>query len=295
MNENIETKKIKNSWIKKFIKFFLLILVFLGLFFYLYIRYFEPKMVIVNEKSIIDSNLPESFNGFKIVHFSDIFYGSSINDKELKKIVKKINELKPDVIVYTGDLFNNTININDENIENIKNILKNTEAKFKKYAIIGDSDYINKDKYLEIMNGANFTFLDNEDDFIYYKGNDPLQFVGTSSILGGENNIDKFISKNLNDPEYFQIWLNHEPIIIDNLLDNEIHPNILLTGHTLNGLVNFPFMGYLLKQDGISKYTNDFYHKKRINMFVSNGLGTYKYNIRFMNIPSINFYRLYNN
>ena len=295
MNENIETKKIKNSWIKKFIKFFLLILVFLGLFFYLYIRYFEPKMVIVNEKSIIDSNLPESFNGFKIVHFSDIFYGSSINDKELKKIVKKINELKPDVIVYTGDLFNNTININDENIENIKNILKNTEAKFKKYAIIGDSDYINKDKYLEIMNGANFTFLDNEDDFIYYKGNDPLQFVGTSSILGGENNIDKFISKNLNDPEYFQIWLNHEPIIIDNLLDNEIHPNILLTGHTLYGIVNFPFMGYLLKLDGISKYTNDFYHKKRINMFVSNGLGTYKYNIRFMNIPSINFYRLYNN
>ena len=287
-------KEIKNSFkIKKVLKIFLFIFIITLIIFYFYIRYIEPKIIIVKENSIINSNLPKEFNGFKIAHFSDIHYGSTITDKELNKIVKKINELNPDVIVFTGDLFNESIKTKEESFDSIKKILSNLKAKYRKYAVLGDHDYSNKDKYLEIMNESGFKILENDTDLLYVMGNNPLEFIGTSSILSGENKIDQAIKNNEND-DYYKIWLNHEPIIFDSLITNNLYPNILLVGHTLGGLIDIPFYGYLLKQDGVNNYNNNFYRKKRIRMYINNGLGTFKYNIRLGNTPSINFYRLYN-
>ena len=291
MNEEV---KKETSILKKTFKFIFLSFFVLGILFCLYISYIEPNIIKVNEQAIVDTELPTEFNGFKIVHFSDIHYGNSINDKGIDMIAKKINELNPDIVVYTGDLLDDTINISETNIKNIKKSLGKINASIKKYAVIGDSDYVNKDVYLNIMNESGFEVLENENDFIYYKGNTPLMFIGTSSILEGENNVDNAILTDNNDIEYYKIWLNHEPAIFDTIVDKNLRPNLLLTGHTLGGLIDIPFYGYLLEQDGISKYKMDYYHKKKISMYISNGLGTYKYKVRFMNVPSINFYRLYN-
>lgn len=287
-------ENIKPSKFKKFLKIFLVLFILLGVTFYLYIRYLEPSIIKINEQAIIDSRLPEEFNGLKIVHFSDIHYGNTINDKGIDKIVKKINKLSPDVIVYTGDLLNDSINLKDDNFKSLEKGLKKLKSSLKKYAVIGDADYINKDKYVEIMSNAGFVVLENQNDLLFYKSNNPIEFIGTSSMLENELDIDKAITTETNDTEYFKIWLNHEPAIIDDIINKDLRPNILLTGHTLGGLINIPFNGYLLKQDGIDKYTDSYYHKKKISMYVSNGLGTYKYNVRFMNTPSINLYRLYN-
>ena len=294
MNKEIIVET-NDSKFKKPLKIFLSLFLFLLISFYLYIRHVEPNLIKIDEQAIIDASLPEEFNGFKIVHFSDIHYGSAINDRELKQIVKKINGLKPDVVLFTGDLLNDTMHINDTNIETIKEILKQIKAKFRKYAIIGNSDYITKEKYVEIMNESNFIVLENANDFIYYKGNVPLEFIGTSSILSDENNIEDAMVTEADSNSYFKIWLHHEPIIIDELIKKDIHPNLIFTGHNLGGLINIPFYGYLLNQDGINKYKESYYRKKRIQMYISNGLGTYKYPVRFMNAPSIYFYRLYNN
>lgn len=290
---NDDTKK-NNFHFKKFIKIFLFLFLFFLIVFYLYIRYVEPKMIQVHEIAFSDQSLPNEFNGFKIVHFSDIHYGSSINKQSLEKIVKKINALHPDVIVYTGDLFDDSIVLRDEDIQDLKELMKNINASIKKYAVVGNSDYINKEMYLEIMRDTDFKVLENENDFLYYKGNTPILFIGTTSMLEHEMDIDKASTLDNNDIEYFKIWVHHEPAILDSILEKDLHPNLLLTGHSLGGLASLPFYGNVLKQDGISKYTQSYYFKKNISMYVSNGLGTYKYPIRFMNVPSINFYRLYN-
>jgi predicted MPP superfamily phosphohydrolase len=120
-------------------------------------------------------------------------------------------------------------------------------------------------------------------------------FIGTSSLLDYDTNILEAVKTEEDNQEYFKIWLNHEPTIMDELIDNDIHPNIILVGHTLGGLINTPFTSNILKQDGINNYTKNYYHKKKMSMYISNGLGTHKYNVRFLNPPSINLYRLYNN
>lgn len=289
-NEIIQEPK-KRSLLKKVILFLLVLI----LLFFLYTRFIEPNNIVIHEYAIIDNDLPESFNGIKIVHFSDILYGSTINDNNLNKVIEKINALKPDIVIFTGDLLNKSIKLDTESINKIQEELTKIQATFKKYAVIGDSDYNDLETYKEIMRNSDFLVLENAYDFLYYGGNEPLLFIGTPSLLEQECNILLALKSEENIDAYFKIWLNHEPAILDELLNKGIKPNILFSGHTLGGLINLPFNYSLLNQDGVSQYTANYYKKEDIAMYISNGLGTYKYNVRFLNFPSINLYRLYKN
>ena len=275
----------KKRW-KKILLF--LILFILG--FYLYIRYVEPNWITVQEQAIYDENLPSSFDGLKITHLSDILYGETIDAQNIAKIVAKINELNSDIVLFSGDLFNDTYQLNDQDIEQLKENFKNIHANIKKYAVIGDNDVINKDLYLEILEFSNFVVLDNQNDLLYYDGNDPILFVGTSSIKENLLDIEK-ASVRENEPsnQYFTIWLSHEPTI----LNQNITPNIIFAGHTLKGLTTLPFKGFLLNQEEINEFTKNQYKKNNTKMYITSGLGTYKIPIRFLNRPTINFYRLY--
>lgn len=284
-----EKKSLKKGIVKKII-----LLLFLGgLLFYFYIRFGEPNFLTVHEYAITDNLLPYSFHGTKIVHFSDILYGSTINEKGLNRIVNQINALKPDVLIYTGDLFNANIHLDEKSKQNIKEILSKTQATYKKYAVIGDNDYVDKNSYIEIMENAGFKILNNKNDFLYFGGNEPLVFIGTNSMLEKENGIELAMQNTEDFSNMYKIWLNHEPIIMKELLKKDINPNLIFSGHTLNGLLPLPFQNYLLKQEGIEDYKNSFYQENNTKMYISNGLGTYNFKVRFLNAPSINLYRLY--
>ena len=287
--ETIIKEPQKRKPLKKVLFLFLALIIL----FYIYIRFIEPEFLVVHEYPVIDNNLPASFDGTKIVHFSDILYGTTIQEKNIDKLVTKINELKPDIVVFTGDLFNSTIHLEEKNYNILKEKLKKIEAKYRKYAIIGDNDYQNIEAYKDIIESAGFILLENKNDLLYFGGNDPLLFIGTPSSL--KSNVD-FTSATLSEEnieKYYKIWLSHEPTLIDTLYENNIKPNLILSGHTLHGLVPLPFDGYLLHQEGTNNYLKDYYEKDSTKMYISNGIGTFKYSVRFQNIPSINLYRLY--
>lgn len=290
--ENTIEEKQENKKGNTFKKILLIFLLFVVLF-YLYIRFVEPNRLVVKEYAIVDNNLPYSFHGMKIVHFSDILYGTSMNEKNLEKVVEQINSLKPDVVLFTGDLFNSSIKLNEDAKNKLKEILKKIEATYKKYAVVGDNDYIDKNSFNDIMENAGFLILNNKNDFLYYGGNDPLLFIGTDSLLEKEYDITAANTSSEDITSVYKIWLSHEPIILDELQNENITPNLIFTGHTLHGLIKTPFGGTLLKQQGVNHYVEAVYQKENIKMYISSGLGTYKYNIRFLNPPSINLYRLY--
>lgn len=288
--ENQETKEKKK---KNPFKVIAILVVLVGILFYLYIHTVEPNTLVTHEYAIVDNELPYSFHGLKIVHFSDILYGSTMNEKNLEKVVTKINQLRPDILIFTGDLFNSTINLNEETKNKCKEILSGLTATYKKYAVIGDNDYIDKNSYMEIMESADFMILNNKSDLFYYGGNEPILFVGTSSLLERENDIETANKTQEDVSTPYKIWLNHEPVILDELLNHSIKPNLIFAGHTLKGLSYSPFGGTLLKQNGVENYNGVYYEKEGIKMYVSSGLGTYKHSVRFLNPPSITLYRLY--
>lgn len=289
--KNIEQPE--NNKKKKIIKKILFLFLFIIILFYVYIRFIEPNMLLVHEYPIIDNNLPAAFDGTKIIHFSDILYGTTIQEKNLDKIVTKINELKGDIVVFTGDLLNDTIHLNEKDYSLLKEKLKNIQAKYRKYAIIGNVDTLNISTYKDIMESAGFIILDNKNELLYFNSNDPLMFIGTTSLLSEDIDIEKSLKNEEDTSKYYKIWLSHEPTILDTLQKKNITPNLLLAGHTLHGLVRLPFDTCLLHQEGMEEYKNAYYEIENTKLFITNGLGTYKYNIRFNNIPSINLYRLY--
>src|SRR5574344_547725 len=128
-----------------------------------YAHYIEPSIITYHEEPIIDANIPESFDGFKIVQFSDIHYGRTTSEKEMDSLISEINQTKPDIVVFTGDLLDPSINLNDTNISYLKEKLSQITYNIGKYAIKGDSDYTDETTYESIMQESGFTLLNNKD------------------------------------------------------------------------------------------------------------------------------------
>lgn len=248
----------------------------------------EPKLLIVKEYKIESKEIPESFHGLKIVHFSDIHYGTTINKKQLSKIVDKINELKPDIVVFTGNLLDANIDLTETAKEDVITTLNKINCSLYKYAIYGNEDLDNKD-FKNIMTKTNFIILDNKSVPLYYKGTTPILITGYNPIISSPNY--EITNEDTEVNSYYEITLTHEPDALDNFISQK--PNLVLSGHSLGGIVDLKFTKPLFLQEHSKKYFEDYQKVKNTELYISNGVGTNSFNMRLLNPPSINLYRLY--
>lgn len=281
-------EKIKNHNILK-----LLIFIFIAMI--LYARFIETKGLVVKEYYITDKDLPDSFNGFKIVHFSDVHFGTTVDIKYLKSIVNKINSLNPNVVVFTGDLIDDSIKIKDEDKKKIISILSSINVDVKKIAVKGNNDYVKKNSYEEIMSSSGFDILNNTYELIYYKGLVPIYVAGLPSSIKEKYDAkdsfiyyDTLIESDIK-PE-FKIVLIHEPDNINLIKNYDV--NLVLAGHSHNGQIRIPFVGAVITPKGSKEYYDNYYKIGKTRLYISSGIGTSKIKFRFNNKPSINFYRL---
>lgn len=276
---------------KKMIFFKILIICFfiiLGIF--LYERYVETTIIKVKETNVINSNLPNSFYGYKLVQLSDIHYKTTIGREELNKIVKKVNRIEPDIIVLTGDLLDKDIKYTDNDIENLTKIIKELNCKYK-YIISGDSD--NNSTYDKIIDKIDFKFLNNDYDIIYNGDSESILIGGISSKEDKKNISEKIsiIDGATNNSKY-NILLIHEPSIVNDI--NYSNYNLILAGHTHMGQINIPGVKNLMVSNEDVKYNKEYIKLDNTDMYVSPGLGTSGFKGRLFNKPTINLYRLLN-
>jgi predicted MPP superfamily phosphohydrolase len=91
----------------------------------------------VKRVSLKYPNLPESFKGLKIAQLSDIHSGSFTDKAAVQRGVEKVLSLKPDIILFTGDLVNNTA----EEMVNYVDVFGQLKAPMGVYSILGNHDY----------------------------------------------------------------------------------------------------------------------------------------------------------
>lgn len=273
----------------------LMILVVLIVGLLLWGRYMSTKGLITREYAVENKIIPKSFNGLKIVHFSDLHYGRTVNDEKLALIVDEINKLKPDLVLFTGDLIDKDIKLNEKKLAEIEKHLSEIDASIGKYAVKGNHDYSNK-LFETIMTDSGFKLLTNDSDLIYYKSNTPIIISGlTSSIKSHPDYENLFTSLELSEEvinSYYKILLVHEPDQILKVSDKKY--NLVLAGHSHNGQVRLPFVGAVMKTAGAKKYDESYYKVDDTELYISGGIGCSVLNFRFMNKPSFNLYRLYN-
>lgn len=286
--------------LKWFIILFIILIIVL-----LYSRFFATKGLNVKEYKVVNGNITDSYHGLKIVHFSDLHYGSTVHEKELNTLVEKVNELKPDIIVFTGDLFTEKKKY-DKDI--IIAALSKLKAKLGKYYVFGNHDNPKED-YQEIMNNSGFQDLNDDYTLIYNESNQPILLSGISACLNGsstdkKNNtdcdlglktakLDSYLADTKEeDKPIYSILLMHEPDHVDNL--NLQNYNLVLSGHSHGGQVRLPFISKIVTPKGAKKYYDAHYTINNTELYISSGIGNSGLNLRLFNHPSFNFYRITN-
>lgn len=258
----------------------------------LYAKYRGVKGLIVKEYKVESEILTNNFSGIKIIHFSDLLYKSTVDKKDIKNLVKKINELKPDIVTFTGDLVQKNLKISKDDMDFLTEELSKIEATIGKYAIYGDADY-SFSNYKNIMEKSNFKLLSNSYDEIFYKSNDSMYIVGIPSSLKDNVKLDEsFAFYKEKDIRKFIIVLVHDGMTIKYLDESTYEVDMILGGHSLNGSIVIPYYGGIFIDEGSYKYYQEHYSKGITNIYISSGIGTNKYEYRLFNKPSFNLYRL---
>lgn len=271
--EITKEKNINNS------KIALKIVLFIGTIFvilYLSLRFFGTNFIKTKEYMLKNTDIPTSFHGMKILHFSDLLYGSTINQKDLNYLTSEFKKIKPDIVIFTGDIIADNYNLSKKELENITKFFQDIPYTIGKFAVKGDFDTSTFDL---IMNESEFKVLDNEYKLIYYKENTPIALIGFNS-----NDINY---TNINNDEInslYKISFIHDY----DKFDQNFYTNVVFAGHNLNGELYIPFYEGLL---GKSKYNKSYYEINTSRVYISNGLGSI-HNMRMFNHPSINVYRL---
>ncbi|MEJ7911820.1 MAG: metallophosphoesterase [Chitinophagaceae bacterium] len=91
----------------------------------------------IKKVSLAFQNLPAAFKGFKIVQISDVHSGSFTNKPAVQQGIDKILELRPDLILFTGDLVNNKA----EEMKDYIDVFSQLRAPMGVYSVLGNHDY----------------------------------------------------------------------------------------------------------------------------------------------------------
>lgn len=277
---------------KKIVRFLLIIFLLITITI-IYARYGGTSGLITKEYKIESSLIGEDFDGLKVVHFSDLHYLRVTNNDKLKEIVDEINLIKPDIVFFTGDLIDKDFTLTDKDKDDLINGLSSIKAKYGKYAVLGNHDYVkNIEIFKDIYSNSNFNLLQNSYDIIYSSNNDKLFIGGVDNYSYNEADINKVMEYfNDNSDIFYKIILVHEPDYIDNILTS-YNVNLVLAGHSHNGQINIPYIKNFFLPYGSRKYYENYYKVNDTDLYISSGIGESSVNFRLFNKPSINFYRI---
>jgi len=249
-------------------------------------------------------NLPNSFNGLKIVQISDLHLGSfNYAYQKIESAVEKINLLKPDIIVFTGDLVNNYA----WELNGWETILNKLDAKKGKYAILGNHDYGDYSTWESPeKKQENFKAIKQ-----FYKSIDAKLLLNEAVIISEKNNQISIIGvENWGKPPFkqygdlqkaiarvktipFKILLSHDPShwtaeVIDN---TDI--SLTLAGHTHGMQAAFQYKN--LQWSPIKykfKHWAGLYNHNQQYLYVNRGLGWLGFPARIGMRPEITLIEL---
>ena len=253
----------------------------------------------IKEVEYRSADIPEGFDGYRIIQISDVHIGSWQGSPEpIKRLVDMVNGQKPDLIVFTGDL----VNQQSHEVDGFQEILSQLHAPDGVYSILGNHDYgayykwqspeaerANLDYLIQQQKAMGWKLLKNEHDILHHKG-DSIALIGVEN--DGEPPFSQFadLSQAMQGTEgMFQILLSHNPTHWRREVLPQSNIPLMLAGHThaMQGIL----FGHSLAELIYPEWRGMYYDGKRA-LYVNIGIGYVGLPFRFGAWPEITVLKL---
>lgn len=245
-----------------------------------------PSKLVIRRHSRRFPGLPEAFHGFRVVQVSDLHLGSFFDEGPVRAAVERILDLKPDLILFTGDLVNNLCS----EAEPYAALLRRLQAPYGVYSVLGNHDYgeyhrwssaqekaENLERLKQFQRDLGWKLLLNEHAAIEKNGS----FIG---MIGVENWSRRMNFQRYGDlrkatagmPSFpFQILMTHDP----SHWKAEVVPgypqvDLTLSGHTHGMQFGVEVPGFRWSPvQYVYKEWADWYEDGNQHLYVNRGLG----------------------
>ncbi|WP_255481313.1 metallophosphoesterase [Pontibacter sp. Tf4] len=250
-------------------------------------------------------NLPQAFDGFKLLQITDLHTGSFHSTEPLQEAVRLINKQEADVVLFTGDLVNNVATELYPHLDTLKQI----KAKKAVYSVLGNHDYgdyvtwssaaakkQNLQNLMEAQGKMGWQLLMNEHRLIEKDG-EQIAILGVEN-WGNRANFPKYGDLHSahagTEKVPFKVLLSHDPSHWDGEINQKYTDiDLTLSGHT-HGMqfgVNIPGLKWSPVQY-VYKQWAGLYQKGRQYLYVNTGLGFLGYPGRVGFLPEITVFEL---
>lgn len=270
-SENIRSNR------KKYIKSALVLLIVIALLLFCSYQNRHLETTYYTYKA---EQLGADLEGYRIVQISDLHnvkFG-----KNNQKLVDRIRECEPDMIVLTGDLVDSNHTNVDRAVQFVNEIVKICPV----YYVTGNHEYwLDTSEYENLMDGvasAGVIILDNQVVEIS-RWDAKFRLVG----LDDKSLADGTLEALLSDEKELTVVLAHEPQYLARYAGTGV--DLVLSGHAHGGQFRLPFVGGIVAPDQgfLPEYTAGEYYMNGTEMIVSRGLGNSVIPVRLFNYPEI--------
>lgn len=267
-----------------------LLISFIAIISLIFFFYFQNNSIVTTEYTISSVKIPARFEDYKIVQLSDLHSKTFGNNQ--KGLVQKVNNINPDLIVFTGDL----VDSKKYNEETSLTLMQELIQMAPVYFVTGNHEWWSgKFNSLESkLNDIGVQVLRNRVDVIT-KRNDKIHIIGiddpaqANETYAERSITEKAVVNSIEGLEEgnFKILLSHRPEMLS--LYSEYGFDVVFSGHAHGGQFRIPFVGGFIapNQGFFPKYTAGQHILDNTSMIINRGLGNSIIPLRILNRPEI--------
>ncbi len=247
---------------------------------YVYTTELEPKWLSLERLQIPIRRLHSALEGFRIVQLSDFHLFPFTNIELVREAVEAANELKPDLVLLTGDY---VLSMADSIFE-LAPVLSGLNAKNGVYACLGNHDLWTDQAVVRAgLEESGLPLLKNEGVAIT-AGRSTLYVAGLDDGWSGKPDLERALEHAPRGAPV--VLLHHEPDFADaNSLDGRV--TLQLSGHSHGGQVRMPLIGSFVLPDYGRKYDMGLYRVNDMWLYTNRGIGVIWPPVRFNCRPEV--------
>ena len=244
-------------------------------------HHFDPDDFDVVPLRVSIPRLDPAFDGYRIVHLSDIHMGHWMTAARLAGVAQLVNAQKPDLVAITGDFVSYVV---DEVANDLVAGLSLLQARDMVAATLGNHDHwLDAAKVRGLLQKGGIRDLSNDVATVHRRGA-MLHVAGVDDVIVGQDRLDTVLDK-LPSPDA-AVLLCHEPDFADvSAASGRFH--LQLSGHSHGTQMVLPRVGTFIRGHYFRKYPIGRYDVNGMTLYTNRGVGTNTIRLRINCPPEI--------